>query len=219
VTRSGRGLLAAGAAAELAAIGYPRYYLDFETVAPAVPRWAGTRPYEALPFQWSCHHESRPGVIGHADFLDLSGQPPMARVAASLIRVVGRAGPVLTYTGYEREVISRLARHLPELAPALAAIIRRLVDLRPVVQRHYYHPSMRGSWSLKAVLPAIAADLRYGELEGIQGGMEASEGYLEAIDPATPVPRKAELERQLRRYCRFDTEAMVHLAHFLQGRD
>lgn len=218
VTRSGQGALSPKARAEIAALGYPRYYLDFETVGPPVPLWAGARPYEALPFQWSCHYEGRPGDVRHADFLDLSGQPPMARVAASLIRVLGKQGPVLTYTRYERDVIRRLARHVPDLAPALAALIRRLVDLRPIVERHYYHPAMHGSWSLKAVLPAIAPDMQYIELEGIQDGTDASEGYLEAIDPATTAARKTDLERQLRRYCRFDTEAMVRLAHFLEGR-
>jgi len=217
VTRSGRASLSAEAAAEMATIGYPRYHLDFETIAPPVPLWAGTRPYEALPFQWSCHYEDRPGEVRHADFLDLSGQPPILRAASSLLRVLGKEGAVLTYTNYEREVIRRLARHLPDLAPALAAVIHRLVDLRPIVERHYYHPAMRGSWSLKAVLPTIAPDMRYQELDGIQDGTQASEGYLEAIDPATPASRKSDLERQLRRYCRFDTEAMVRLAHFLAG--
>ena len=217
VSRSGRAWLSKDAAREVAGIGYPRYYLDFETIAPAVPIWPGARPYEALPFQWSCHYEGRPGAVQHADFLDLSGEPPIRRAAASLVRVLGREGPVLTYTHYEREVIRALARHAPELAPALAAIIRRLVDLKLIVERHYYHPQMCGSWSLKAVLPTIAPDMRYTELEEIQDGTAASEGYLEAVDPATPGPRKAELAARLRRYCRFDTEGMVRLAHFLAG--
>ena len=34
---------------------YPRYYLDFESIQFAIPRWARTRPYQQLPFQWSCH--------------------------------------------------------------------------------------------------------------------------------------------------------------------
>jgi hypothetical protein len=216
VTRAGRASLSPDAAAEIGAIGYPRYYLDFETVAPAVPLWVGTRPYEALPFQWSCHYEARPGDEQHADFLDLSGQAPMPRVAASLVRMVGKEGAVLTYTAYERDVIRCLARHVPELAPALAAIIRRLVDLKPITERHYYHPAMRGSWSLKAVLPTIAEDVGYDELEGIQHGMDASEAYFEATDPVTKPARKRELEQQLRRYCRIDTEAMVRLAHFLE---
>ena len=42
---------------------YPRYYLDFETIAPAVPIWPGTRPYETLPIQWSCHYEAEGGEL------------------------------------------------------------------------------------------------------------------------------------------------------------
>jgi hypothetical protein len=76
---------------------------------------------------------------------------------------------------------------------------------------------MAGSWSLKSVLPTVSADLGYKELEGIQEGTEASEGYLEAIDPATPEQRKAELKQQLLQYCRFDTDAMRRLVTFFAG--
>jgi hypothetical protein len=51
----------------------------------------------------------------------------------------------------------------------------------------------------------------YSKLDGIKEGTAASEGYLEAIDPATDADRKAELEEQLLRYCKFDTEAMVEI--------
>ncbi len=74
---------------------------------------------------------------------------------------------------------------------------------------------MRGSWSLKNVLPTIADDMQYSKLKGIQEGTAASAGYLEAIDPATTAERKAELKDQLLRYCKFDTEALVRLVHFL----
>ena len=57
VTCSGGPELLDGARRSLEDLGYPRHYLDFETIAPAVPFWAGTRPYEALAIQWSCHIE------------------------------------------------------------------------------------------------------------------------------------------------------------------
>lgn len=217
VTRSGAAELLPGAKAFADSLGYPRYYLDFETIAPAIPRWANTRPYEVLPFQWSCHYEASAGEVEHAEFLDLSGEPPMRRVAESLIRVLGQSGVVLMYSSYERVVISHLVQRFPDLAPALTEIIERLVDLKRVTEEHYYHPAMAGSWSLKSVLPTISADSGYTELEGIQEGTEASEGYLEAIDPATPEQRKAELEQQLLRYCRFDTDAMRRLVTFFAG--
>src|SRR5690606_29267679 len=186
-----------------------------ETVSPAVPVWAGTRPYETLPFQWSCHYESAPGVLRHADFLDLTGEPPMRRFAESLIRVLGRDGPVLVYTGYEGGIINALAARFPDLAPALTDVTGRLVDLYPLAERGFYHPAMHGSWSLKALVPLVAPDLRYSDLEEIQEGTGASEGYLEAIDPATAPDRRQALAQALRAYCRMDTEALVRLAHFL----
>jgi hypothetical protein len=73
---------------------------------------------------------------------------------------------------------------------------------------------MLGSWSIKAVLPAIARHMDYAELEGIHEGMGASEGFLESINPDTSPTRKAELEEQLLHYCKFDTEAMVEIVRF-----
>ena len=100
----------------------------------------------------------------------------------------------------------------------LQKIIDRLFDLHPVVKEHYYHPSMLGSWSIKAVLPAMVPHMKYSELDGINQGMAASDGYLEAIDPQTDLVRKVELEEQLLRYCRFDTEAMVEILRFFTQR-
>ena len=215
VTASGTAQLLPGAAKFVTDLAYPRYYLDFETIMPAVPIWPDTRPYETLPFQWSCHYEVAPESMDHAEFLDLTGDPPMRRLAESLIRALGSEGPVMMYTAYEKRMINGLIERFPDLEDSLAAIAERLVDLAPVVREHYYHPDMRGSWSLKAVLPTVAADMQYSELEGIQEGTGASEGYLEAIDPATTGDRKAELRQQLLRYCKFDTEAMVRLVRFL----
>jgi hypothetical protein len=219
VTCAGAPEVLGGARAILSELDYPRYYLDFETVSPAIPIWAGTRPYEAIPVQWSCHIDDGTGDgdyenMRHEEFLDLSGQPPMRSLAEHLIECLGDAGPVLMYTNYEEGVIRNLARMFPDLKPALDRIIERLFDLHPVVKEHYYHPDMLGSWSIKAVLPTINPDMDYKKLEGIREGTAASNGFLEAIDPETDMLRKLELEEQLRRYCCFDTEAMVEIVHF-----
>jgi len=215
VTRSGKAEILPGAPTFVESLAYPRYYLDFETIMPPIPIWAGTRPYETLPIQWSCHFEPESGMLEHADFLDISGYPPMRMLAESLIRVLGKQGPVLMYTSYEKTVINALIGRFPELEAPLQAIVKRLVDLHPPTQQFYYHPAMAGSWSLKAVLPTIAPEMQYSELDGIQEGTAASEGYLEAILPETSEQRKVELEQQLLRYCKFDTEAMVRLVQFL----
>ena len=115
------------------------------------------------------------------------------------------------WTDYEKRVINNLIELFPDLKKPLNSIIDRLFDLAVVVEDHYYHPCMLGSWSIKAVLPTIAPLLDYASLEGIKEGSGASEGYIEAISSTATPERKAELEQQLLRYCRFDTEAMAEI--------
>jgi hypothetical protein len=216
VTCKGEAEILDAARREIASLGYPRYYLDFETIGPAVPIWPGTRPYASIPIQWSCHIEAEGGEPRHEEFLDLSGEPPMRALAEAMIECLGDDGPVLMYTNYEQRVIEGLIDMYPDLEGPLRKIIKRLVDLHPIVKQNYYHPKMLGSWSIKAVLPCIAPQMDYSQLEGIQEGTAASEGFLEAIDPETTPARKAELDEQLRRYCRFDTEAMLEIVRFFE---
>jgi len=227
VTCRGEPEILDGARRELSALDYPRYYLDFETIGPAVPIWPGTRPYANIPVQWSCHIDDGTGdgsvaSLRHEEFLDLSGDPPMRALAENLVTCLGESGPVLMYTNYEQQVIENLMEMFPDLAVPLQKIVHRLFDLHPVVKNNYYHPDMLGSWSIKAVLPTINPLMDYSKLEGIKEGTAASDGFLEAIgagrfaDPgkAPSAARKAELEEQLLRYCRFDTEAMVEIVRF-----
>ncbi len=218
VTVSGKAELRIGAAKILAKLGWPRYYLDFETIMFAVPIWKGTRPYQQLPFQWSCHVERKDGSLQHAEFLDLSGEDPMRACAESLIAALGKRGPVFVYyQSFEAGRVRELAARYRDLAPALQAIEKRFVDLLPMTRENYYHPDMLGSWSIKNVLPTIAPELDYADLEHVQDGGGAQAAYLEVIGSDTTPERKANLERALRIYCQRDTEAMVRLASFLRS--
>jgi len=221
VTQSGEPEILDGARQTLAVLPYPRYHLDFETIGPAVPFWPGTRPYAAIPVQWSCHIDDGAGDgsfenMRHEEFLDLSGEPPMRALAEKMIECLGDSGPVLMYTDYEERMIETLIDLLPDLEEPLQKIIDRLFDLHPIVKANYYHPKMLGSWSIKAVLPTIAPHMDYEKLEGIKEGTGASDGFIEAIRPEILTERKAELEEQLLRYCRFDTEAMTEIVRFLE---
>lgn len=200
------------AAQALAAHRLPAWFIDFETIQFAVPLWPGTRPYQQIPFQFSVHHLNRNGRATHQAFLDLSGQNPAQAFAQALIAACGERGPVFVYNAaFERTRIRELAGRYPALAPALHAIHARIVDLLPIARAHYYHPSQQGSWSIKAVLPALCPDLGYDALDGVQDGGAAQQAYLEAIAPDTTAARKAELERQLLAYCHLDTWGMVRL--------
>ncbi|MFQ5759422.1 MAG: DUF2779 domain-containing protein, partial [Acidiferrobacterales bacterium] len=216
ITAAGKAELNPQAGEALRELPYPRYYLDFETIGFAIPVWAGTRPYQALPFQWSCHMEHENTKLLHASFLDTSGEPPMRCLAEHLLATLGHHGPIFTYTNFEQNVIQGLAEMFPDLADKLSALVDRLFDLYPITKEHYYHPAMKGSWSLKAVLPTVAPDLDYGALGEVQEGMAAGRAYLEIIGKQTDSKRRLELITSLTEYCKLDTLAMVRLARFLQ---
>jgi hypothetical protein len=213
-TLTGRPSFDPRAAIFLTDLGYPRYYLDFETIQFAVPIWTGTHPYEQLPFQWSCSVEQQDGIVMHREFLDISGGAPMRPCAEALITALGTEGPVFAYTGFERRMLRETAARYADLAPFLNAIASRIIDLHSIARAHYYHPAQKGSWSLKAVLPTIAPEMDYGNLTDVADGGGAQLAYLEIIAPETSVTRKDELTRALHVYCRRDTDGMVRIAQF-----
>lgn len=209
---------ATGAAADLDAHNQPAYFLDFETINFAVPIWKGTRPYQMIPFQFSVHHLLRSGKLEHQSFLDLTGKDPSKAFAETLIAACGKRGPVFVYNaGFETARIRELAERFPKFSDPLLAINDRVVDLLRIAEQRYYHPSQQGSWSIKKVLPAVAPDLRYEALEGVQNGGMAMDAFQEAISLDTSKDRKAEIEQQLLKYCGLDTFAMVRLWQFFSG--
>ena len=210
---------AGGAAADLAQHKLPAYFLDFETIMFAVPIWKGTRPYQQIVFQFSVHHLSKKGELTDQAFLDLSGEDPSKKLAEALVAACGARGPVFVYNaGFEKTRIKELAARFPGLKVALLAINDRIVDLCPIAEQHYYHPSQRGSWSIKKVLPAAIPELRYDDLDGVKDGGMAMTAYMEAVAPGTTAARKARIDKQLRAYCGLDTLAMVRLWQMFAGR-
>jgi hypothetical protein len=211
---------AAGAAADLAPHDFPACFLDFETIQFAVPIWKGTRPYQQIPFQFSLHTLVEPGRLSHRAFLDLTGNDPSESLAGALIAACGKSGPIFVYNaGFETARISDLAERYPKMARALLKINARVVDLLPIARNRYYHSCQKGSWSIKAVLPAAVPELNYEGLAGVKDGNMAVDAYCEAIRPGTNEARKAEIEQQLLAYCRLDTFAMVRLWQFFNGRN
>jgi hypothetical protein len=202
-------------------IRVPSYILlndIFETVSFAVPIWKDTRPYQQIPFQFSLHRLDQTGTQGHTAFLDLTDADPSAALAQSLIDQCGNEGPVFVYNAsFETTRIRELAGRFPELATALNSIIERVADLLPIARNQYYHPSQHGSWSIKAVLPALCPELSYAQLDGVHDGNMAVEAFKEAIHPVTTPQRIQEIDHQLLEYCKLDTFAMVRLWQIFSG--
>ncbi len=201
----------------LADAAAPIHFLDFETAAPAVPRYPGTRPYQALPFQWSDHILSADGSLAHREFLHTEDGDPREAFAESLFEALGEAGSIVIYTSYEKRILREAAEALPRYAERVDRLTERLVDLHAVIRNHFYHPAFQGSFSIKAVLPALVPEMDYQHL-AVQDGTQASFAYLKMIDPQTPEEEKAAIRSALLEYCGQDTLAMVRVREELLRR-
>jgi hypothetical protein len=208
VVRTGRPFRDPAIGGALGAIVRPAHFVDFETFSTAIPVHPGTRPYENVPFQWSDHVLDGDRIV-HRAFLHEASDPRRA-FAESLLAATVDAASVVVYSSFEADVLAALAIELPDLAPGLEALRRRIVDLLPIVRDHCYHPAFRGSFSLKAVVPALVPGLGYDDL-AIRHGLAAMAAYEELVDPTTAPPRRVALRADLLAYCARDTLALVEL--------
>jgi hypothetical protein len=159
--RAGQPQLEPAVADQMAALPFPRYFLRFDTIGFATPIWSGTRPYQILPFQWTCDIEQTPGHVQHRHFLATHGSDPRRAFALTLLLALGERGTIFAYNaGFEINRIRELAVLLEDHAAALLALIPRIVDLFHVARGHYYHPEMAGSWSFKSISRAVAPDVQ-----------------------------------------------------------
>src|SRR5262249_54534487 len=130
-----------GLAAALRRTGPPADYLDFETAFPAVPLYAGIRPYDQVPFQWSLHRLDASGRLLHREFLADGRTDPRPEFARTLLAALRhRRAPILVWSSFESHRLAELAAALPEHAAEIAAARSRLVDLLPIVRGHVGHP-------------------------------------------------------------------------------
>lgn len=199
--------------------GWPRAWLDFETINPAVPRWIGTRPYQQVPFQFSLHLEQDDGSIAHYEFLSCDGSDPRRPCAEALVAMIPTGACVVAYNAaFEKRVLRDLADWFPDLATPLLAMEAATVDLLPVARQCWYHRDQRGSWSIKAILPTIAPELDYAALEVKDGG-NAQDAWSEAAQPDCEPLRREALAEALKAYCERDTWAMIAVARGLLAAD
>ncbi len=173
-----------GLAEERAKWNYPYHFIDFETSMVALPFMAGLRPYEQIAFQFSHHIMHEDGRVEHANqvILPKPGFFPNFDFVRALQKALGTVGTIFRYSNHENTVLTQIADQLAvsneadreELIAFIRTITRSrnkspdpyvgercMVDLLDVVINHYYHPAMKGSNSIKSVLPAIISSSEF----------------------------------------------------------
>jgi len=197
----------------LSTLSYPLYHLDFETYQQAIPEFRGISPFMQIPFQYSLHREDADGSLEHIEFLAVDGVDPRETLAHQLCRDIPRDVTVLAYNmSFEKGVIKKLALEYSQLSPHLMDIHDNIQDLMvPFQQKHFVTPTMRGSYSIKYVLPALVPEMEqaYSKLDGVQNGSDAMSAFanLSKLDSK----EKEKMRESLLAYCKLDTLAMVKI--------
>ena len=167
-----------GLKAEMKDWKFPLHMIDFETTAVALPFYKGMRPYEQVAFQFSHHIIEEDGSIRHAgQYLNTAKHhfPNFEFVRELKRQLEGDNGTIFRYAAHENTILRAIHEQLEassepdryELMSFIDSIThykvgntevagpRDMVDLLVMVRHYYYHPSMKGSNSIKVVLPAI----------------------------------------------------------------
>ena len=200
----------------LDSLQYPVYYLDFETFGSAVPLFDGTRPFQAIPFQFSVHVVPHiGGEAAHFSYLADGRGDPRPGLAAGLREVLGHSGSIVAYSAiFEKSVINDLAEALPRYRDWVDGLQDRVVDLlKPFSNFHYYHPGQKGSASLKNVMPALTG-ISYDGL-AVNDGRLAAAAYMAATYGKTAEDERSSIRQALEEYCGQDSGGMVEIINRL----
>ena len=194
---------------------FPLYFLDFESYQDAIPVYDGTKPYQQLCFQYSLHIIDKDGTITHKEYLhDKYDTNPIYGLCESLCNDIPKDVCVVVYNdGFEKSRLREMAYLIPELSEHLLNIRENIVDLLPIFKNQkFYTKDMKGSASIKYVLPALYPNdesLNYHNLDQVHKGDEASAAYLSLKD--LPEEDRDTLRKNMLKYCELDTYAMVKI--------
>jgi len=175
-----------GLRAEIEKFKYPLNLIDFETTAPAIPFFKGYKPYQGLCFQFSHHLLHEDGSVEHkSEYLGM-GQginPSFEFIDVLYNSLTKNEGDVFMYSHHENTYLNYMILLLwkespfsPEKTDRLVLFLqsltkpsdditpkweegsRKMIDMAEMVRSYYWHPDMKGSNSIKQVLPAIMND-------------------------------------------------------------
>lgn len=233
VARTGKAIIKKAKIKEaLSELTYPLYFLDYETVMPAVPMWDGTKPYQQVCFQYSLHvmreaskGKSSKAKLEHYEYLASGRDNPMPALLAQLREVIADdGGSVIVWNkSFEMARNREMGEMFPEYADFLESVNGRVYDLMEIFKKRLYvHPEFHGSCSIKKVLPALVPELSYEDLEDIREGTMAGIRWLEVehgsggatgaeVDEVARERVRERVRRNLLKYCERDTEAMVRV--------
>lgn len=194
----------------LSTISFPISFLDYETFAAGVPRFAGFSPFNQITFQFSLHIlEEKNKEPKHEEFIFTDNKNPDEEFILSLKEKLPESGSVVTWNkSFEMGRNKDLAKRNPEHREFLDQLNSRIVDLMDIFSdQHYIHPKFKGKTSIKYILPVLAPEHSYKDLD-IKEGATASDTWNKIVKGEYTKEEALKKIENLKTYCKLDTYAM-----------
>lgn len=196
---------------------HPISYFDLEAVSYPIPRYERSRPYQDLPFQYSCHIQYREiEDLEHHEFLWDNQDDPRPAFIQHLLQTIPEKGAIVVYhQTYELTRLKELAEDFPDFATPIRSLMSRIVDLKKVIEDCVYYPEFKGSFSIKKVAPVLLGDQADYKHLAVSDGIEAVVNFQNMIQLDASDPQRAQIRKNLLEYCKQDTLLMVYLHRIL----
>ena len=158
---------------------FPLHFIDFETCTSALPFTKGRHPYEQIAFQYSHHIIYSDGKIEHkSEYINAEpGKFPNYDFVRSLKKDLEfDNGSVFKYATHENSILNAIYDQLidsdetdkNELMDFIQSVTnkkennkliwrgeRDMIDMCDLVKKYFYDSYMKGSNSIKVVLPTV----------------------------------------------------------------
>lgn len=190
---------------------YPVYFLDYETYSSAIPLIDGASPQAPIPFQYSLHIKRTPDdmELVHTEYLADKAAMPLGMIEHMQNHIGAKGSVVSWHASFENTQNRNMAKLYPAKADFLGDLIDRTLDLEDLFKSGYVDIAFGGSTSIKKVLPVIAPDLTYEDMD-VASGTDAMEAWARLISMQDGLER-TELREAMLEYCKLDTYAMVRI--------
>ena len=198
---------------ELENLVFPLYFIDYESVNPALPFIDGAWPYQQIVFQYSLHILDTPtSELRHTEYLARGAEKiQLEKLVAQMRKDIGSVGSVIVWNkSFECPRNKEMAGLFPEYSEFLLDLNERTYDLKDIFAKNYYvDPKFHGSNSIKDVLPVLAPQLSYKDLNIGKGDLASVKWF--DVTLGNNKEEASQVYSDLLKYCKLDTLAMVEI--------
>lgn len=200
----------------IAGIKEPFCSLDVEVWMPAIPYYQETKPFQQIPFLFSMVYEEEGKLTRYSYFKPFEDDLRKAFLEQILVSTKPFSTILMFDKALEESVFNQLAELFPQYTADIAELKAKIIDLaEPIRKGHYYHPDMKGNFSLKSLAPVVNQEAGFEKLE-IQSGIIAMYMY-EGLGTQTPIDAET-TRQQLIDYCEMDALITYQLLSFFRNK-